>query len=256
MKPSNPTPTMEATDMKTSNGVAIPVCTSAGNGSAGSAGAKPVGLAVRRWLAGMTALALPMLLAGCSVLGAARGESPTIYAPVPRMQAPADWPRGDWQLGIARPEAPRMLDSLRIAVRPTADEMQVYSGANWARPPADQVVDALVRVLEDSGRLPSVARQGSGLASDYRLLLDLRHYEADYAGQPMPEVVIEISAILMRTRDQRVAASRVFRQRVPVGATDIASVVATFERALGAVALDIAGWTLQSGQADRANHPR
>lgn len=199
---------------------------------------------------------LPLLLAGCSVLGASRGNLPTIYAPTPNLQADPSWPRAQWQLGIARPEAPRMLDSLRIAVRPAGDEIQVYAGANWARPPADQLVDALVRVLEDSGSLPSVSRAGSGVANDYRLLLDLRHYEADYADQAAPNVVLEVNAKLLRMRDQRVVQSQTFRQQVPVGATEIPEVVNAFERGLSALTVELAGWTLSTGQADYANRPR
>ncbi|MDO5505286.1 MAG: ABC-type transport auxiliary lipoprotein family protein [Pseudoxanthomonas suwonensis] len=208
---------------------------------------------LRQPLTGVTVLAA--LLSGCSLLGASRGESPTIYAPRPQLQAAADWPQVDWQLGIARPEASRMIDSLRIAVRPSADEIQVYSGANWARPPSDQLVDALLQVLGDSGRISAASRQGSGLANDYRLLLDLRHYEADYAGQATPSVVIEVNAQLMRVHDQRVAGARTFRQQLPVGASDIPNVVATFERALANVTTDIAGWALHAGQADRVRHP-
>lgn len=209
----------------------------------------------RRHAPVLLAILLPALLSGCALMGATRGDPPTIYAPVPQVQAGADWPRVDWQLGIARPDAPRMLDSLRIAVRPDRDEMQVYAGANWARPPADQLVDALLRVLDDSGRIPSATRQGSGLVNDYRLLLDLRHYEADYAGQATPTVVIEVGAQLMRIRDQRVAGTRSFRQQIPADGTDIASVVAAFERGLATVTTDIAGWTLHAGQADRVGRP-
>src|SRR5690606_686244 len=75
-----------------------------------------------------------------------------------------------------------MLESRRIAVRPVPGELQVYKGALWASEPAEQLRDAVLRTLEDSGRLGAVARQESGIASDYRLELALRQYEADYAG--------------------------------------------------------------------------
>src|SRR5690606_16388199 len=114
-------------------------------------------------------------LGACSLLGG--GEQrvrSTIYAPDPRVAADPSWPHAQWQLSLAPANAARMIDSFRIAVRPTPDELQVYRGATWAKTPTDMLQDAILRALEDSGRLPSVARQGAGFVADYRLVLDLR----------------------------------------------------------------------------------
>src|SRR3546814_9430787 len=111
-----------------------------------------------------------MLLAtGCSLLGGGgTRERGTIYAPDPRVDADPSWPTVQWQLAISPATAARMTDSLRIAVRPTPDELQVYKGANWSRPPTLMLADAVLRALEDSGHIGAVARQGSGIAGDYR----------------------------------------------------------------------------------------
>lgn len=202
------------------------------------------------------ALLLPIALAGCSVLSDSRSPPPTIYAPLPQVQASADWPQVQWQLTIARPEAARMLDTLRIAVRPNGQEMQVYAGSNWARPPADQIVDALMQVLADSGRAPAVTRQGSGMGNDYRLLLDLRRFDSDYAGQTNPQAVIEVNAKLLRMRDQRVIANQTFRQAHQAADNEVPQVVAAFETGLTALTHDLAGWTLRAGQADYQQTPR
>src|SRR3546814_9443388 len=96
-----------------------------------------------------------------------------------------------------------MTDSLRIAVRPTPDELQVYKGANWSRPPTLMLEDAVLRALEDSGHIGAVARQGSGIAGDYKLVMDVRRFEADYAGAAVPAATIEINAKLLHTADQQ-----------------------------------------------------
>ena len=87
---------------------------------------------------------------------------------------------------MSPPTAARTVDTFRIAVRPVPGELQVYAGASWARAPSDMIEDVIMRTLEDSGRIPGVARRGSGVAPDYRLLLDLRRFEADYAGAAIP----------------------------------------------------------------------
>jgi cholesterol transport system auxiliary component len=210
---------------------------------------KSNGAVRKRMLQASVLVALLSGLAACSLLGDSRRPSPTIYAPDPRVQADPSWPQVDWQLSVSHPEAARMVDSLRIAVRPAPGEMQVYKGANWAKTPTEQVEDTVLRALEDSGRIPAVARQGSGISADYKLVMDLRRFDADYAGSAVPSAVIEVNAKLLHATDQDVVASRTFLQSARAGATDIASVADAFSRALGSIGGEIAGWTLSTGQA-------
>jgi cholesterol transport system auxiliary component len=206
----------------------------------------PAGL--RRGAPALAALALCAALAGCGMLGGTK-DSATIYAPDPRVQPDPAWPTVRWQLSLSHPEAARMVDSLRIAVRPTPGELQVYKGANWAKTPTEQLEDTVLRALEDSGKIPGVARQGSGITADYKLVMDLRRFEADYAGNTVPSATIEANVKLLHAPDQDVVASRTFLQAVPASATDVASVTAAFSQALGRLGGEIAGWTLSQGDA-------
>ena len=95
----------------------------------------------------------------------------------------------------------------------------------------------------------AVARQESGIASDYRLETDVRRYEADYAGAAVPAALVEVHAKLVRSIGREVVAERTFRQSVPAQGTDQAQVAQAFGAALSAMAHDIGGWTLQSGTA-------
>ena len=207
------------------------------------AGSRKSGTGKRAFL-----LLAAVVLGGCSMLGGPK-ETVTIYAPLVRAAADPAWPQVDWQLSIGRPNASRMIDSVRIAVRPVPGELQVYRNAAWAREPGEQLQDALLRVLEDSGRIAAVVRQGSGIAADYRLELDLRRFEADYAGGTVPSATIEANAKLVHAGDRAVVASRTFLRSVPAPGTDTAVVAGSFGQALGGIAGDIAGWTLQSGAA-------
>lgn len=197
---------------------------------------------------GIAALLLAAGLGGCALLGGSK-EPVTIYSPEPAVVADASWPSADWQLAIARPDASRALDSLRIAVRPTPGELQVYKGASWAKRPGEQLEDTILHGLEDSNRIRAVARASSGIAADYTLLTELRHFEAEYAGRAVPNVVIEVTAKLVSTRDESVVASRTFRQEVPATDTATAAVADAFGKALGQVAQELDGWVLASGNA-------
>ena len=199
-------------------------------------------------LAGL-AIACMVLATGCSLLGGGgTRERGTIYAPDPRISADPSWPTVQWQLAISPATAARMTDSLRIAVRPTPDELQVYKGANWSRPPTLMLEDAVLRALEDSGHIGAVARQGSGIAGDYKLVMDVRRFEADYAGAAVPAATIEINAKLLHTADQQVAASRTFLASRPASDAAVPAVVASFDAALADVTRQIAGWVLVAGQ--------
>lgn len=202
----------------------------------------------RRLGAVLAGMLVALSLAGCSILGGSR-EPVTIYAPDPQVSVDPSWPQAAWQLALASPAAARFVDSHRIAVRPTPGELQVYKGARWFKPPSAQLEDTVLHALEDSGRIGAVARQESGIAADYKLAMDLRRFEADYAGNATPTATIVVNAKLLHSIDQEVIAARTFRQAVPVGGTDTGLVAQAFGQALGAIGHDIAGWTLVSGNA-------
>lgn len=194
--------------------------------------------------------------AGCSILGGSH-EPVTIYAPRPQVAADPSWPQVSWQLALTSPAASRFVDSYRIAVRPTPDELEVYKDARWFKSPSEQLEDTVLHALEDSGKIGAVARQESGIAADYKLVMDLRRFEADYAGNATPTATIEVNAKLLRSIDQEVVATRTFHQAVAVGGTDTGLVAQAFGQALGTIGHDIAGWTLVNGKAheDQGTHP-
>ncbi len=191
-----------------------------------------------------------LFLAGCSLLASSDRHPITVYAPQARASADPAWPQVDWQLAVAKPAASRLVDSPRINVRPTPGELEVYRGATWSQPATDMLEDALLRGFEDSGRIGAVARIATGIRSDYKLSIDLRRFESDYAGNERPSATLELSAKLIHSLDQRVVASRTFLVAEPAAGTDLGSVTAAFETALGRTTTELIGWTLASGQAD------
>ena len=189
-------------------------------------------------------------LAGCSILGSEQRDPVTIYAPDIRVPPRAEWPTVGWSLVIAKPTAARVVDSPRISVRPTPGELQVYRGVSWAQPATELVQDAVQRTLEASGRIPAVASADAGILGDYKLVMDVRRFEADYAGAALPSAVVEINAKLVSSRDQRVVASRTFLQQQPATSVEVAQVAEAFDGALTAATADLVGWLLAAGRDD------
>ncbi|MFC3551492.1 ABC-type transport auxiliary lipoprotein family protein [Lysobacter cavernae] len=202
-----------------------------------------------------TALAL-LALAGCSILSDKPSDRSTTYILDPRVPADPTWPSAQWQLALTSPEASRTIDSLRIAVRPVPNEIQAYKGARWSRLPSGMLEDTVLRALEDSGRIPAVARQGTGVGAQYKLVMEIRRFESDYAGTAAPVATIEVVAKLLHNQDQQIVATRTFEQKQPPRSSAVPDVVVAFEQALGTMSHDITGWTLASGNAHEATHRR
>lgn len=198
-----------------------------------------------------------MLLAGCSVLGNGKQRDPvTIYAPQVKVTPDPSWPSVTWQLAVAKPTAARVVDSPRIAVRPAPGELQVYKSVTWSQPSTDLIEATVLRALEDSGKIPAVARAGSGIRADYRLIMDLRRYESDYAGNAVPSATIELTAKLLHTSEQRIVASRTFLQVEPSAGVEVAQVATAFDTALEKLGGEVVGWVLTTGEADARRSKR
>lgn len=195
------------------------------------------------------------LLSGCSSLGGP-SEPSTVYAPVIDARPDPAWPVVPWSLDIAQPTGAQALDGLQIMVSPTPGELQAYRASSWAQTPGAMIETSLMRTLEDSGKIASVSRQGSGASANYRLLLDLRDFRSDYAGSATPSATIEVNAKLLHLSDQAIVGSRSFRVVQPAAGVDVAQVTDAFAQALSTLTHDLSGWTLETGQAhERQRHP-
>ena len=197
----------------------------------------------------LAALALIAVLPGCGSLGGP--DIPVqVYSPVAKVQPDAAWPVVPWSLTVAAASGTQALDSSRIAVRPTPNELQTYKGAAWADDAPELLETAVVAAFEDSDRVGSVSRYGGGSRGDFALVLEVRAFESVYRGAT-PDAVIEVQARLVDLKSDRVASKR-FLHTVPVSGVEVPQVVAAFGEAMSASSRDIVGWTLAEGQQLRA----
>ncbi len=158
------------------------------------------------------------------------------------------WQAVPWSLTIARPISNTFLDANRIVVRPEANILKVYQGANWSDSMPDLVQEKLLEKFENSGKLKAVSRQNSGVPAEVALLLDIRQFESVYvAGQKKPNVLIQIHVKLLEYPSNRVIASNTFNADVASASKEIPDVVHAFESGLNSVNNEIVGWTLANG---------
>lgn len=190
---------------------------------------------------------LIVVISGC--LSLIKEPDPiTIYSLHANNSQNQQGPTVAWSLTIIRPNSNSFLDSNRIAVRPEANTLQVYKGANWSDSLPDLIQAELVESFENSGKIKTVSRQSSGVPAEVALLLDIRQFESVYtAGQKKPNVQIQIHTKLLEYPSNRVIASKTFNTEVATNSKDIPDVVQAFEIGLNTINQDIVTWTLANG---------
>lgn len=189
---------------------------------------------------------LGLLLGACTPIALNRPEL-ALYT-LEAAGAPRAGPPVTWQLVVDEPYAAGALAGTRIAVRAEALSYGVLSGARWSERAPRVVQDLLLRGFEDSGRIIGVGRASAGLRGDFQLLLELRRFEADYAGGR--DVVVEIVARLTRYASNEALATRRFAARQPIDGRGNAAVVAAFDAAMADLVPEVVDWALTTGEAN------
>ena len=194
----------------------------------------------------LLALLAALLLAGCVQLGRER-PALAIYAPQAVIAPDPDWPTRPLSLAITEPRSSTALDSTRIAVRPEPGRLQVYAGAAWSDRAPALVQSALIDAFDQGGRFVAVTHGSGELATDLRLDLELRQFEAVYtANAPAPTVTLVLQAVLVDVRRGQVLATKTLRIETPSEHSRLSEVIPAFEATLSAAAQALLPWALQA----------
>jgi cholesterol transport system auxiliary component len=151
----------------------------------------------------------------------------------------------NWSLAIARPTAPDSLDSNRIALERGRLELDYYANAIWADDLPDLVQTQLLEGFEATGRIEKVGREESGLHADYKLLADIRDFEARYAApDTAPTVTITIVSYMMQARTHEMVSTVNATASRPCAANSVNAVVAAFDQTIAEAVDQVTGWAL------------
>jgi cholesterol transport system auxiliary component len=187
------------------------------------------------------------LAAACGDLlpGIAR-DPPKLYVLSPKNTFPDDLPRVNWQLTVDIPIAEAALNTTRIALRRSPVLLDYYGDSNWPDTAPLMIQTLLVESFENTGKIVGIGRQSVSLRADYSLITDLREFQAEYDGSGPPNVRVRLIAKLVKMPERLIigATNAEYVERAP--ATDIESVVRTFDQALGKSLKRIVEWTLRA----------
>lgn len=175
---------------------------------------------------------LPVLaaLAGCNGLRSDAGaERVYVLNPAP---ATAGAPAVPGVLLVLRPAVQPGLDTERIAVLNGANEMDYYAASRWGEA-LPRVISALaVQSLVGPGGFGTVVSVERALvASDFELLLAVRHFEAVQDGGGAPVARVAFECVVTTAAPRRVLGRCDAEANEPASANRMGAIVAALERA-------------------------
>ena len=190
-------------------------------------------------------LPLLLVLGGCaSIIPGADRDPPQLYELRPTGSFAADLPRIRAQLLVEAPSASASLRSSRIAIKTQPTRLDYLADSEWTDLATNLVQTLLVESFDNSGRIAGVARQGSGLRTDFLLKSDLREFHAElYKGAPA-RIRIRIHVRLVRWNDREIFASRTFEAAELLAGERNEAIVAGFDAAAGRILKRIVEWSL------------
>ena len=164
------------------------------------------------------------------------------FDPAANMLTTSDGDQVSYDLLVVAPDAPAVLATDRMLIRPTPQTVAYLPDARWSDDVPRLLQSLLVQTLCGTGRIGYVGTPGSGPVPDVALLLRLDRFEVE-AGQTL-RAVLSFQATLLRDRDQRVIASRRFAGNTVLANDNAATVAAGFQALIGETLPATADWVL------------
>ncbi len=191
----------------------------------------------------LIAITAMLALSGCISFGA-KPPPQLLSLNADKMVAPGTIRRAGEarSLVVADPDAPKMLDTVRVPVRTSPTGIAYVKDAQWADTPRHLFQSLLAETIAASGN---------------RIVLDSGQYSTDTGQRLMGQIVdfgidgssrnaiVTYDAILTGDNGAVIAKQR-FSASVPVGAIDAATIGAPLNAAANKVAADVAVWVAGS----------
>lgn len=171
--------------------------------------------------------------------GGARGTPAASHT----LTAPREFPaasRKRAQVVVPEPSALLVVDTQKILILPREADTNALARAQWADNIPKLIQAKVIEAFENSNYVDAVSKPIDGLAIDYQLLLDVRSFQIDGAGEPAAKV--EVGAKVLNTSG-KIIGTRTFARTEVAQAGDPRGAVAAMDKAFGAVVTELVVWT-------------
>ncbi len=191
-------------------------------------------------------LAAVALTSACSILPE---STPSDVYRLPSAQSPAvnTGMAQRWSLRLNKLQASEILNSPKIAVIPQGDLISSYAASRWSDPAPVLLRNRLLDGFQRDGRVSLLSTDDSNFQADLELGGNLQAFQTEYQGTSA-SVVVRLDALLVRSYDQRILASRRFEVRQPLGDVKVPAVVAGFGQASDRLTAQVVNWAVEQGQ--------
>ncbi|EJM48809.1 ABC-type transport auxiliary lipoprotein family protein [Pseudomonas sp. GM48] len=152
-----------------------------------------------------------------------------------------------WSLRLSKFQSSEALNSPNIAVIPQGDVISHYKGSRWSDPTPVLVRNRLLEGFQHDGRVPLLSTDDSIFQTDLELGGSLQAFQTEYQGTNA-SAVVRLDALLVRSYDQRILASRRFEVRQPLSDVQVPAVVAGFGQANDQLTAQVVNWAVEQGQ--------
>ncbi|CAI8967840.1 hypothetical protein PS893_02457 [Pseudomonas fluorescens] len=152
-----------------------------------------------------------------------------------------------WSLRLSKLQSSEALNSPNIAVIPQGDVISHYKGSRWSDPAPVLVRNRLLEGFQHDGRVPLLSTDDSIFQTDLELGGSLQAFQTEYQGTNA-SAVVRLDALLVRSYDQRILASRRFEVRQPLSNVQVPAVVAGFGQASDQLTVQVVSWAVEQGQ--------
>lgn len=188
-----------------------------------------------------------MLISSCSILP--KPEPFDVYR-LPSAQSHAAGGQGApqrWSLRLTKLQASEALNSPNIAVIPQGDVISSYKGSRWSDPAPVLLRNRLLDGFQRDGRVSLLSTDDSIFQTELELGGVLQAFQTEYQGTSA-SVVVRVDALLVRSYDQHILASRRFEVRQPLSDVKVPMVVAGFGLASDQLTAQVVNWAVAQGQ--------
>ncbi|WP_460155330.1 ABC-type transport auxiliary lipoprotein family protein [Pseudomonas sp. S2_H10] len=152
-----------------------------------------------------------------------------------------------WSLRLNKFQSSEALNSPNIAVIPQGDVLSHYKGSRWTDPAPVLVRNRLLQGFQHDGRVTLLSTDDSIFQTDLELGGSLQAFQTEYQ-DTNASVVVRLDALLVRSYDQRLLASRRFEVRQPLSGVQVPAVVVGFGQANDQLTTQVVNWAVEQGQ--------
>lgn len=205
-----------------------------------------------RFLTALLCLAAFSGLGGCA-LPFDPGPAPTRLYISPAMPAPMYGKPSNKQIIVARPLAPNVLDSERVALVFGGREVRYLADVRWAGSAPRMLQRSLLEALEAVGGAAGVGDERSGLAADARLLTDIKDFSLHYASEgDVPTAVLKCNLRLVSLHTGKVLGIKSVDAEVRAAGTDTPAMARAVEATVEEALAEAAPWVMETLRQDKS----